>query len=418
MSLVTKLKNKINEKINSNDKRKIIENFLSLSFIRAADFLLPLIVLPYLISTLGIEKFGLTAFAAALVNYFLNITQYGFSLSAVRDLSRNQESHKMIEDIFNVVISTKFILLLMSAIIFGILIIIVPSFYEYHLLYIYSFGLVIGDVLFPKWFFQGIEQMRFITLINIFFKLTFLILVFTFIKEESDFVYVPLLQSLGAITGGIYSLYIIHKRYKIKLRIVSRNEIKMHLKSSFSYFITLILPTLYSNTSVFLLGIFTNNTFVGYFSGALRISNAFSSFNAILTRTFYPFVNKTKKNISKINCIILLCGLLVTLLMFGSAKYSVLLVLGVDMVKSITIVMILSLSPLLLSIRTVYGINFLLVKGLDRLYMNIALVSSVFGFILAFIFIPLFSFYGAAIVVVSSQALYAFLSFFYSKNIK
>ena len=180
MSLVTKLKNKINEKINSNDKRKIIENFLSLSFIRAADFLLPLIVLPYLISTLGIEKFGLTAFAAALVNYFLNITQYGF-LSAVRSLSRNQENHKMIEDIFNVVISTKFILLLVSAIIFGILIIIVPSFYEYHLLYIYSFGLVIGDVLFPKWFFQGIEQMRFITLINIFFKLTFLILVFTFI---------------------------------------------------------------------------------------------------------------------------------------------------------------------------------------------------------------------------------------------
>ena len=388
MSLVTKLKNKINEKINSNDKRKIIENFLSLSFIRAADFLLPLIVLPYLISTLGIEKFGLTAFAAALVNYFLNITQYGFSLSAVRDLSRNQESHKMIEDIFNVVISTKFILLLMSAIIFGILIIIVPSFYEYHLLYIYSFGLVIGDVLFPKWFFQGIEQMRFITLINIFFKLTFLILVFTFIKEESDFVYVPLLQSLGAITGGIYSLYIIHKRYKIKLRIVSSNEIKLQLKSSFSYFITLILPSLYSNTSVFLLGIFTNNTFVGYFSGALRISNAFSSFNAILTRTFYPFVNKTKDNISKINYIILLCGLLVTLLMFGSAKYSVLLVLGVDMLKSITIVMILSLSPLLLSIRTVYGINFLLVRGLDVLYMNIAIVSSVFGFILAFIFIP------------------------------
>ena len=418
MSLVTKLKNKINEKINSNDKRKIIENFLSLSFIRAADFLLPLIVLPYLISTLGIEKFGLTAFAAALVNYFLNITQYGFSLSAVRDLSRNQESHKMIEDIFNVVISTKFILLLMSAIIFGILIIIVPSFYEYHLLYIYSFGLVIGDVLFPKWFFQGIEQMRFITLINIFFKLTFLILVFTFIKEESDFVYVPLLQSLGAITGGIYSLYIIHKRYKIKLRIVSRNEIKMHLKSSFSYFITLILPTLYSNTSVFLLGIFTNNTFVGYFSGALRISNAFSSFNAILTRTFYPFVNKTKDNISKINYIILLCGLLVTLLMFGSAKYSVLLVLGVDMLKSITIVMILSLSPLLLSIRTVYGINFLLVRGLDVLYMNIAIVSSVFGFILAFIFIPIFSFYGAAIVVVVSQALYALLSYIYAKNIK
>ena len=181
----------------NSDKRKIFENFLSLSFIRVADFVLPLIVLPYLIKTLGVEKFGLTAFAASLVNYFLNITQYGFSLSAVRDLSKNQENKKRIEKIFNNVINTKLFLLIISAIFFVIIILIVSPFQKYFWLYVFSFGIVIGDILFPKWFFQGIEQMRFITMINILFKLTYVILVFIFIKNENDFILVPLFQSVG-----------------------------------------------------------------------------------------------------------------------------------------------------------------------------------------------------------------------------
>jgi len=418
MSLLDKIRNKIKVFFNNSDGKKIIENFLSLSLIRVADFLLPLIVLPYLITVLGVEKFGLTAFAAALVNYFLNITQYGFSLSAVRDLSKNQDNPQRLEEIYNSVINTKFFLLILSALVFALLIIIVPSFSEYYLLYVFSFGLVIGDVLFPKWFFQGVEQMRFITLINILFKLTFLILVFLFIKQESDFVYVPLLQSIGIILGGLFSLYIIYKKYKIRYRLVRFAEIKAQLNLSFSSFVTLIVPTLYSNTSVFLLGVFTNNTLVGYLSGALRISNAFSSFNAILTRTFYPFVNKTKDSISKVNNVILLSGLLVSVLMFFTARFTVSLILGLDMLKSIPLVMILSLTPLLLAIRTVYGINYLLVKGRDKLYMNIALFSSLFGLVLAFICIPLFSFYGAAVVIVTAQLLYAVLSFIYAKKNK
>ena len=148
----------------------------------------------------------------------------------------------------------------------------------------------------------------------------------------------------------------------------------------------------------------------------MRISNAFSSFNSILTRTFYPFVNKANGGISKVNNVILVCGLLVSFLMLFSAKFAVNLVLGDDMLKSIPLVMILSLTPLLLAIRTVYGINDLLVKGRDKLYMNIALFSSLFGLVMAFICIPLFSFYGAALVIVAAQLLYAVLSYVFAKK--
>ena len=395
----------------SKEHSKILENFLSLSFIRIADFILPIIVLPYLISVIGVEKFGLIAFVTSIVTYFLNLTQYGFSLSAVRDLSINQDDSEKMENIFNSVLNTKVYLFILSLIILIILLFSISSFYENQLLYIFAIGLILADVLFPKWFFQGIEEMRYITIINTLLKFSYVFLIFVFVKEESDYILVLFFQSITGIIAGLYSLYIISTKHNIKIRVVPFRKVKDQLNYSFSSCVTLITPTLYSNTSIFLLGIFTNHTIVGYFSGAIRITNAFSSLNMILTRTFYPFVNKTKNSIKKINVFIFCSGLMVTVSMFLFSKFTVRIILGHEMQQSIPLVMILCLSPVLLSVRTIFGVNYLLVKGYDGLYMRIALFSSIFGLILALSLIPSFEAIGAAIVVISSQFLYALLSF-------
>lgn len=401
---------------NSSDYSKIFESFISLSLIRLADFILPLIALPYIIGVIGVDKFGLISFVTSFVTYFLNITQYGFSLSAVRDLSINQNNPKKIEDIFNSVFTTKLYLFIFSFIIIVLLIFSIPSFYENQLLYIIATGLIFGDVLFPKWFFQGIEQMRYITIINTIVKVVYICLIFVFVKEKSDYVLVLLFQSITVVIAGFYSLYIVFYKHKIKIRIASFINVKQQLNYSFSSCVTLITPTLYSNTSIFLLGIYTNTNIVGYFSGAIKITNAFSSLNTILTRTFYPFVNKTKNSIKKINILILIFGFFTTIFMFVLASFTVENILGNSMINSIPLVMILSLSPFLLSIRTAYGINYILANKKDNLYMKIALFSSIFGLILALILIPRFEAIGAACVIIISQLLYATFSYIYAKK--
>ena len=70
-------------------------------------------------------------------------------------------------------------------------------------IYFLAFGMVVGQVLFPVWFFQGMERMKYVAFLNIASKLLFTILIFIAIRETSDYIYVPLINSCGFILAGV-----------------------------------------------------------------------------------------------------------------------------------------------------------------------------------------------------------------------
>ncbi|MEO1957291.1 MAG: oligosaccharide flippase family protein, partial [Methylophilaceae bacterium] len=76
---------KIRSTFKENDKKQLVRNFFSLSMLQMMNYALPLIVVPYLFTTLGTEKYGLVVFAQAIVIYFGLFISYGFSLSATKE---------------------------------------------------------------------------------------------------------------------------------------------------------------------------------------------------------------------------------------------------------------------------------------------------------------------------------------------
>ena len=87
--------NKIRQKFQSEDRKRLLENFLSLSVLQGANYILPLITLPYLVRVLGPEKFGLIAFAQSFIQCFVILSNYGFNLSATREISINRDKYQI-----------------------------------------------------------------------------------------------------------------------------------------------------------------------------------------------------------------------------------------------------------------------------------------------------------------------------------
>lgn len=291
---------KIKSLTNTEDKKRLLSNFFSLSVLQGANYILPLITLPYLVRVLGTEYFGLLAFAAATVMYFQILTDYGFNLTATREISLHRDNKAKVTEIFSSVMSIKIILMFVS---FLLLIILVFSFEKFSkdaLVYFLTFGIVVGQVLFPVWFFQGMERMKYITYLNILSKVIFTIAIFVFVKEQSDFYLVPLLTSVGFLVAGICSLYLVKKEFGVRFELQNVDTIKYHLVEGWHVFVSRFYVSLYTTTNVILLGLFTNNTAVGYYSIADKIVVAIGGLFEPANQTVYPYLaRKHKENFNQ-----------------------------------------------------------------------------------------------------------------------
>src|SRR5207342_3266640 len=141
-------------------------NFLSLVVLQGVTYVLPLITVPYLFRTLSVEKYGLVNFANAFIQYFIVFTDFGYNLSATKLIAENRDDASKLSRIFNRVMFSKLLLLLIGLLVMAIIVLCFPKFSSDKSLYIYTYGMVVGNVLFPVWFFMGMEKMKFITIIT------------------------------------------------------------------------------------------------------------------------------------------------------------------------------------------------------------------------------------------------------------
>ena len=205
------------KKLYSNDKRVIFNNILSLGTIKSFDLIIPLLVIPLLINRVGVDNYGKYAFAYSLIFYFLNITQYGFTLSAVRDISQNKDNKEKLNSIFNEVFSTALFLTLTVIILIFILIVSIPALRVEYKMYSFLILLIIGDSLSPNWFFLGVEKMKFITIVNLVSKATYILFIFIFITSGDKYYLIGLCQSAGFLVAGIISFTFAIKKFDLKI---------------------------------------------------------------------------------------------------------------------------------------------------------------------------------------------------------
>ena len=306
--------------IEKKDKQVLKSNFISLFLLQGSNYILPLIIFPYIIQVIGIENFGLLSFAVALIAYLNIITDYGFNLTATNKISINRTNTDKTTEIFSAIMSIKFILMCLSFIILLILIFSIKFLNENMEIFIITFGTVIGNMLFPIWFFQGMEKMKYITYINIMTRLLFTISIFIFLNTKDDIYVIPLLNSLGGILSGIIAIIYIKKDFKISFKLQSIDTLKIYLIDGWYIFKTYMFVSLYTNSNILILGFFTNNTLVGYYSIAEKIISIVGNLFTPINQTVYPYLSnlyiKNKNLFKKVYSNIIILYIVLSLIIF------------------------------------------------------------------------------------------------------
>lgn len=256
----------------SKEYQKLITNIFFSGFFQMISLFTPIIITPYLIKVVGIEKYGLVSFMTVFFTYVYSITDYGFMVTGNREVAISKESKAKLAKILFDVLSAKFILIIISLFVLVICFFLIPKLSSNISLFCLGFTIVIGRVLIPNWFFQGLEQMKSLSLINGISQIIFVILIFMFIKKSEDFIWVIFFQGLTFIISGILGLVFIYVKIISKPKIVFSLTGGIHqLKIAFPIFLLSISSISYNNANLLILGLVSNDKVIGYFSIADKV---------------------------------------------------------------------------------------------------------------------------------------------------
>ena len=398
--------------IETHDKKRLLGNFASLSVLQAANYVLPFVTVPYLTRVLGPAHYGLIGFAAAFVNYFTILTGYGFNLSATREISLKRDDRERVSTIFSSVMIIRSALLVASAVLVLAVVYSVDKFRADAGVYLVSFGIVAGNVLFPVWLYQGMERMKYITYINLAGRAALTAAVFMFVSEQADFMLYVILSSATAVLVGVASLVCALKVFRLRFVAPSFEELRRETVEGWYVFVSSISIVLYTSSTTFVLGLFTNNTIVGYYTGADKIRQAVQGLFTPVFQTLYPYVNKLAHE-SRERAIAFMrkealyfgvVGGLVCLLVFAGAKLLVGIVLGGEYAPSVALLRILAFAPVLIILGNVLTVQGMLSLNLKRDYSLVFVCAGIVGIAAIVYLTHRFAARGTALSVVIVEA--------------
>lgn len=276
--------------MSTNYRGRIFSNFVSLGIVQGTNFLIPIIIMPFVIRKIGADGFGMVAVAQVLMVYLATISDYGFNLTATRRITLHREDRKANSQLFFTVLVTK---LLITVILFALLIVAIvllsPS-KEKQLLYGLGFAYVIGQTTMVSWFFQGVEKMQYITISTLIARLVFVVFVFLFIQQPSDHVLFLFFLGMGNLLAGLLSIYLAIRLYRLQFYWPQWKEILFELKDGWQITASNLSINTYLYINVFILRLFTNDLIVGYYSIAEKIFFAVRQVLGIFSQAIYPRV--------------------------------------------------------------------------------------------------------------------------------
>lgn len=407
---------KIKSLYKNKEAKVLLENIFSLSALQVIGYVVPFLTLPYLARIIGVEKFGVLAFATAIIVFLQTVTDYGFNYTAVRDIAQNRNNIEKISSIFCTVLYARLILTVLSFFLLVVMIMLIPTLQDYKSVLLLSFLAVPGYVVFPEWFFQAMEKMKYVTIMNILSKIIFTASIFLVVKQEEDYLLVPVLTALGFLVSGCIGMIYIIKFFNIHWKVPRLSEVISIVKGSTNMFISLALPNLYTNMSVIMLESLGGKFATGIFDGGNKFVGISQRLADVLSRAFYPLLARKIEKHTLYRVVSFTFSFLISVILFFGAEFIISFFYTEEFLEAATVLKIMSISPIFLFMMNVYGTNYLVLINKENILRNIVLGCSILGIILSYFLISKYSFIGAAYSIVSIWGIRGFSTWCFARK--
>ena len=400
-------------------KKLIFKNLTYLYILQFGQFIIPLVMIPYIIRTIGVTGYGIYAVAQSII-FFLNLfVDYGFGTVLIRRIAQNRGNQSIINQAFSNIFVIK---LSTSILIFVVLVVALWGKPELEFC-IYSYGIIISNILFPLWLFQGIEEMKFVTYVNLTARLLFLITVFIFVKNSTDVGLLCILNSLGLVIAAIVSMAIVMLHLKVRFVKITWLEIKREVKDANDAFITNLTSNLFITMPTIILNQFVTKEIVGFYSISEKISRVLLNLITPISQVIFPYLSRHKKNVSfiikanKLLIVTFLIGMISSIILWVGSPFIYTIVSGNDNNIGIYCLRVWSITFFFMFCGSIIN-QIVWSLNLDKLIKNLCIIAAFLFLMLGYGLTALYNYKGICYsILIAESFMTVMLLCFYIRHV-
>lgn len=270
-------------------KHRVVNNGAWFTLMQAANILIPIATLPYVTRTLGPSPYGFFATALNLVGYFQVLVEYGFNLTGSRKVALAESDE--LSQVVSAVMSAKFVLCGMSLVLIAATAALAPLDESVGMCLLALFGVIAGEGIRQTWVFQGLQDMRAVTIGVILARLFAAGLVFMFVSGPGDVYVYCLLYGLSHLLAALVSAVMVRVRLSVRIVPQFGHNIIRELKSGWPLFTASAMAVLFSAIGVTVLGLTSSSAEVGRFAAVQKIPSILVLLYAPIGMALFPHVS-------------------------------------------------------------------------------------------------------------------------------
>lgn len=374
--------------------------------------LFPLITFPYVCRVIEADGIGQINFFQSIISYISLFTCLGIPMYAIREIARDRSDVVQMNRTAMEILLLHSMLTLVGYAIVAILCLTVPQIQVNIPLFLILSLTIFFTAIGCEWFYQGIEDFKYITIRGLIIKTVSVVLLFIFVKSKTDLLYYGCYTVLGVLGGNIFNFFRLRKYIHRENIIFSELHIKRHVKPVLKVFSFSVVTSIYLQLNTVLLGFLKNALAVGYFAAATKVMQMLLTMSACLGSVMMPrashLIAENKEDefnrlIQKSYDFTLAIALPMTIGLIFCAPSLITALCGVKFEHSILPSQIIAPIILMVAISNVFGIQVLFPKGKINIVTLCCGIGAVADLILNLCLIPFFSYIGTSIAYLGAE---------------